>query len=302
MTTLVEHMIVAGADNRPPMLEKSMYDSWQSRMLFYIQGKEHGRMIHDLVMNGPLVWSTIEVDGVTRPKTYKELSEKEKLQADCDLKATNIVLQGLPPDVYSLVNHHKLAKDLHTTNYDQLYAYPSQHEAHANEVHVMRERYLYPIALVANYHHTPPYLNNHHSQYNPTQYQQQLSPVGQQMYSPSPQNQATIQDGRVIVQQVQGRQGGRAYGKAVHSAQKAEEFSMVQGKDVASSENQVTQTTILQNAAFPTDDLDAYDSDYDDISSEKKGSCHTPKWGLDGIRVRGRDVIIYITKSTKNNL
>ncbi|GJV87611.1 hypothetical protein Tco_1531549 [Tanacetum coccineum] len=184
-------------------------------------------MIPDSVLNGLVVWSTIELDGVTRPKTYEELSEKEKLQAHCDLKATNIVLQGLPPDVYSLVNHHKMAKeiwdrvrllmkgmelsqqerecklynefdrfasikgeplyeyylrfaqlindmniikmstrlvqintqflnslqpewskfitnvklarDLHTTNYDQLYAYLSQHEAHANEVRVMLE-------------------------------------------------------------------------------------------------------------------------------------------------------------------
>ncbi|GJV42534.1 hypothetical protein Tco_1420974 [Tanacetum coccineum] len=31
MTTLAEHIIVAGAGNRPPMLEKSMYDSWASR-------------------------------------------------------------------------------------------------------------------------------------------------------------------------------------------------------------------------------------------------------------------------------
>nr|GEV47650.1 hypothetical protein [Tanacetum cinerariifolium] len=92
MTTLAEHMIVAGIDNRHPMLEKLMYDSWQSCMLLYIQGKEHGRMIHDSVLNGLLVWSTIEVDGVTRPKSYEELSEKENVQADCDLKATNIVL------------------------------------------------------------------------------------------------------------------------------------------------------------------------------------------------------------------
>ncbi|GJY65479.1 hypothetical protein Tco_0467717 [Tanacetum coccineum] len=112
MTTLVEHMIVAGADNRPPMLEKSMYDSWQSCMLLYIQGKEHGRMIHDSVFNGTHVWGTIEEDGVTRPKTYEKLLKKEKLQADCDLKATNIVLQGLPPDVYSLVNHHNVAKEI----------------------------------------------------------------------------------------------------------------------------------------------------------------------------------------------
>ncbi|GKD04127.1 hypothetical protein Tco_1179101 [Tanacetum coccineum] len=251
MTTLVEHMIVAGADDRPPMLEKSMYDSWQSRMLLYIQCKEHGRMIHDSVLNGPLDWGTIEANGLTRPKTYEELSEKEKLQVDCDLKATNIVLQGLPPDVYYLVSHHKVAKeiwdrvrfasikgetlyeyylrfaqlindmniikismrpvqintkylnnlqpewskfvtnvklarDLHTTNYDQLYAYLSQHKAYANEVRVMHKRYPDPLALIANCHHTPSYLNTHHSQYNPPQYQQQLSPLGQQIYSSSP--------------------------------------------------------------------------------------------------------------------
>ncbi|GJR38884.1 hypothetical protein Tco_1402804 [Tanacetum coccineum] len=111
MTTLVEHMIVAGADNHPPMLEKSMYDSWQSHMFLYIQGKENGKMIHDSFLNGPLDWGTIKVNGVTRAKTYEELSEKEKLQVDYDLKATNIVLQGLPPDAYSLVNHHNMAKE-----------------------------------------------------------------------------------------------------------------------------------------------------------------------------------------------
>ncbi|GKA44054.1 putative reverse transcriptase domain-containing protein [Tanacetum coccineum] len=36
----------------------------------------------------------------------------EKIQADCDLKATNIILQGLPSDIYSLVNHHRVGKDL----------------------------------------------------------------------------------------------------------------------------------------------------------------------------------------------
>ncbi|GKD90349.1 hypothetical protein Tco_1365856 [Tanacetum coccineum] len=150
------------------------------------------------VLEGPLVYGTIEVDGVTRLKTYEELLDKEKLQDDCDLRAMNIVLQGLPPDVFSLVNHHqvakqiwdrvkllmqgteltyqerecklynefdrftlvqvntkflnslppewskfvtdvKLAKDMHTSNYDQLYAYLSQHKAHAHEVRVMRE-------------------------------------------------------------------------------------------------------------------------------------------------------------------
>ncbi|GJU11391.1 hypothetical protein Tco_1133787 [Tanacetum coccineum] len=43
---------------------------------------------------------------------YAELSAAEKIQADCDMKATNIILQGLPADIYSLVNHHRVAKDL----------------------------------------------------------------------------------------------------------------------------------------------------------------------------------------------
>ncbi|GJW23232.1 hypothetical protein Tco_0033854 [Tanacetum coccineum] len=105
-------MILAGADNRPPMLEKSMYNSWQNRMLLYIKGKEHGRMMLNSVLNGPLVYGTIEVDGVTRLKTYDKLTDAEKLQDDCDVKATNIILQGLPPEVYSLVNHHEVAKEI----------------------------------------------------------------------------------------------------------------------------------------------------------------------------------------------
>nr|GEX46798.1 hypothetical protein [Tanacetum cinerariifolium] len=33
-----------------------------------------------------------------RPKKYSELSATEAIQADCDVKATNIILQGLPPE------------------------------------------------------------------------------------------------------------------------------------------------------------------------------------------------------------
>ncbi|GJW97974.1 integrase, catalytic region, zinc finger, CCHC-type containing protein [Tanacetum coccineum] len=227
MITLAEFMIIAVADNRPPMLEKSMYDSWKSRMELYIENKENRRMILNSVLNGPLVWPTIvEENGTTRTKKYEELLVVEKLQADCDLKATNIVLQGLPPDMYAIVNYHKivkeiwdrvkllmqgtqlslqerecklydefdkfsfvkgetlyqyywrfaqlinnmnvinmsmrpvqvnikfmnslppewskfmmdvkLARDLHTTNYDQLYSYLEQLEAHANETRLMR--------------------------------------------------------------------------------------------------------------------------------------------------------------------
>ncbi|GJX37661.1 retrovirus-related pol polyprotein from transposon TNT 1-94 [Tanacetum coccineum] len=112
MTTLADKAILSGADNRPPMLEKDMYDSWKSIMELYMMNRQHGRMILESVENGPLIWPTIEENGVTRPKKYSELSATEAIQADCDIKATNIILQGLPPEVYALVSNHKVAKEL----------------------------------------------------------------------------------------------------------------------------------------------------------------------------------------------
>ncbi|GJZ88257.1 hypothetical protein Tco_0660039 [Tanacetum coccineum] len=113
MTTLAEHIIVAGAENRPPMLEKSMYDSWASRIRLFIKGKKNGRMMLDSIDEGPLVYPTVVgEDGQTRPKKYSELTEAQQLQDDCDVQATNIILHGLPPDVYALVNHQEAAKDI----------------------------------------------------------------------------------------------------------------------------------------------------------------------------------------------
>ncbi|GJW85367.1 hypothetical protein Tco_0158512 [Tanacetum coccineum] len=113
MTTLAEFMIIVRADNRLPMLEKSLYDSWKSHMEHYMENRENRRMILSSVQNGPLIWPIVtKEDGTTRTKTYAKLFATEKIQADCDYKDVNIILQGLPPDVYAIVNHHKVAKDI----------------------------------------------------------------------------------------------------------------------------------------------------------------------------------------------
>ncbi|GJS84821.1 hypothetical protein Tco_0751362 [Tanacetum coccineum] len=136
-------------------------------------------------------------NGVTRPKKYSELSATEAIQADCDVKATNIILQVLPLEerecklydefdsllirgretlrdfylrfslllndmnIYNVkleqfqvntkflnilplewskfVIDVKLVWDLHTTNIEQLHDYLGQHEFHANEVRLMHE-------------------------------------------------------------------------------------------------------------------------------------------------------------------
>nr|GFC28171.1 hypothetical protein [Tanacetum cinerariifolium] len=69
-------------------------------------------MILESVKQGHLIWPSVEVEGVIRLKKYSELSAAEAIEADCDVKATNIILQGLPPEVYALVSTHKVAKEL----------------------------------------------------------------------------------------------------------------------------------------------------------------------------------------------
>nr|GEV05039.1 retrovirus-related Pol polyprotein from transposon TNT 1-94 [Tanacetum cinerariifolium] len=78
-------------------------------MELYMMNRKHGRMILESVENDPLIWPSIEEIRVTRPKKYSELSATEAIQADCDVKATNIILQGLPTekndDPIDAINH-----------------------------------------------------------------------------------------------------------------------------------------------------------------------------------------------------
>nr|GEV23433.1 ribonuclease H-like domain-containing protein [Tanacetum cinerariifolium] len=82
MASLADKAILSGADNRPPMLEKDIYDTWRSRMELYMLNRQHGKMILESVEHGPLFWPTIEEDGVTWLKKYSELSTAEATQAD----------------------------------------------------------------------------------------------------------------------------------------------------------------------------------------------------------------------------
>ncbi|GJR19987.1 hypothetical protein Tco_0968514 [Tanacetum coccineum] len=50
--------------------------------------------------------------GPEKPRTYEDLSDTEKKRYDADVCATNIVLQGLPKDIYKLINHNIEAKEI----------------------------------------------------------------------------------------------------------------------------------------------------------------------------------------------
>ncbi|GJU91461.1 zinc finger, CCHC-type containing protein [Tanacetum coccineum] len=334
MASLADKAILSGADNRPPMLEKDMYDSWKSIMELYMMNRQHGRMILESVENGPLIWPTIEENGVTRPKKYTKLSVMEAIQADCDIKAINIILQGLPPEereckLYDefdktissehqvfeylppewskFVTDVKLVRDLHTTNIDQLHAYLGQHEFHANEkgddpIDAINHMMSFLTAVVTSRY---PTTNN------------------QLRNSSNPRQQATINNGRVTLQPIQGRQTSLAAGttrtytpgasgsnsgkqrtvicynckgeghmskqctkpkrkrddswfkdkvllvQAQASGQILHEEELAFLADPGILEGQATQTVITHNAAYQAEDLDAYDTDCDELNTAK---------------------------------
>ncbi|GJS06660.1 hypothetical protein Tco_0363456 [Tanacetum coccineum] len=331
-------------------------------------------MILESVENGPLIWPTIEENGVTRPKKYSELSATEAIQANSDVKVTNIILQGLPPEVYALVRNHRIAKklweriqllmqgtsltkqerecklydefdkfsykkgetlrefylrfslllndmniynvklkqfqvntkflnslppewskfvtdvklvrDLHTTNIDQLHAYLGQHEFHANEVHLMHERNSDPLALqqqpefpqldlgltvpafkqgddpIDSINHMMSFLSVVVTSRYPTTNNQLRN-------SSNPKQQATINDGRVTLQPVQGRQISFAMGTTRTYTPGASEKELAFLANPGKIEGQATQTVFTHNAAYQADDLDAYDSDCDELNTAK---------------------------------
>nr|GEW94373.1 hypothetical protein [Tanacetum cinerariifolium] len=98
MSMIVENVIAAGAINRRPILKKSQYKSWQSRMKLDIRGKEHGKELLDSVLHGSFKYGTVEVPGTVTtpassgPRTYDDLTEKEKICEECDIRETNIIL------------------------------------------------------------------------------------------------------------------------------------------------------------------------------------------------------------------
>ncbi|GKA56930.1 hypothetical protein Tco_0756002 [Tanacetum coccineum] len=291
------------------------YIRWVEKMeaVQDISGKDKGRIILNSLENGALVWPIVALEnGTVRPKTYEELSNKEKLQANCDLKATNIVLRGtslskqehecklydefdkfsyvkgetvphLPPEWGKFATDVKLARDLHTLNYDQLYAYLEQHEFPQIDSGLAVPTFLLGDDLIACMNKSMAFLSAVFTPRYPSTNNQLKS-------SSNLRNQATVQDGRVTVQQVQGRQGEGHMARQCTQPKRRrdatwfkEKVLLVQaqaeGKILDEEQlaflavprvvdGQVAQT-ITHNVAFQTDDLDAYASDCDDISSAK---------------------------------
>ncbi|GJX65969.1 hypothetical protein Tco_0300312 [Tanacetum coccineum] len=286
MTTLADKPILSGADNRPPMLEKDMYDSWKSIMELYMMNRQHGRMILESVGNGPLIWPSIEENGVKRPKKYFELSATKAIQAHCDIKATNIILQVIPPEVYALVSNHKVAKEL----WERIQLLKQGTSLTKQE----RECLIVPVFQKGD---DPIDAVNHMMSYLTVVVTSRYPTTNNQLRNSSnPRQQATINNGRVTLQPIQGRQtslaagttrtytpgaSGSNFGKqrtfkdkvllvqAQTSGQILHEDELAFLADQGILEGQATQTVITRNAAYQADYLDAYDFDCDELNTAK---------------------------------
>nr|GEZ03178.1 hypothetical protein [Tanacetum cinerariifolium] len=151
-------------------------------------------------------------------------------------------LNTLPLEWSKFVTDVKLLRDMHTTNVDQLHAYLGKHEFHANEVRLMDELHhnVYnPSSSIPQVEYAPPV----HQQSSFSQpdsglivpvFQKGDDPIDAINYimsflaavvtswypptnnqltnSSNPRQQATINNGRVILQPIQGRQNSLAAG------------------------------------------------------------------------------------------
>ncbi|GKD87449.1 integrase, catalytic region, zinc finger, CCHC-type containing protein [Tanacetum coccineum] len=88
MATMAENVIDARSKTLSLMLEKGMYDSWKTQILLYIQGKENGEMLIDLIKNEPV-------------KLLDEITVK-------DAEGVNEIVL----DIYNMINHYQTAKEI----------------------------------------------------------------------------------------------------------------------------------------------------------------------------------------------
>ncbi|GJS73570.1 hypothetical protein Tco_0706411 [Tanacetum coccineum] len=215
-------------------------------------------MILNSVLNGPLVWPTVdEENGTIGSKKYEELSVAEKLQADWDLKATNIVLQGLPLDVYAIVNHNKVSKEIWVLELSFLCKARNCHYKKRNvnclAVHVFTQRDD-PISCLNKEMAFLTVVGRQGQSYAGTGYKGNVTNSG-----------GNNTGGEARVSKCYNCQGKGNVG----SGQILDEEQLEFLANPCISYGQAAQITIPNTAAFKTEDLNAYDSNYDDVSNAK---------------------------------
>nr|GEZ65281.1 hypothetical protein [Tanacetum cinerariifolium] len=169
------------------------------------------------------------------PKTYDELMDAEKLQDDYDVRATNIILQCLPPELYSLVNHHEFKQGL-------------------SIVIIAKEKGIWQGCALSQ-----------RGQGTRHDYDEAPGAKAVLMANLSSYDSNVI-SGVPILETTQDNYVQEMYYFEQLAFDSASDIEITNPRVV---ENQDTQKIISHNAAFQTDDLDAFDSDCDEALGAK---------------------------------
>ncbi|GKC07310.1 hypothetical protein Tco_0998920 [Tanacetum coccineum] len=98
------------------------YVPWSSRLLRYAKSKPNGKLIYNSIKNGPYVRRMIPELGdpdrevpvaeTFHEQTNDELTKKEVKQMEADDQAIQIILMGLPADIYVAVDSCETAQEI----------------------------------------------------------------------------------------------------------------------------------------------------------------------------------------------
>ncbi|GJX20536.1 hypothetical protein Tco_0223213 [Tanacetum coccineum] len=157
MANLSKDIQCVSSNTRPPMLDRTDFVSWKQCIQLYCRGKENGVKILKLIDEGPFQMRTFRETlvegnegalhlGPERARVYYDLSPDDKDRFTKLINNMRKIKMAMPkmqlnskfvinmlPEWGRFVTVVKLNRGLKESNYDQLYAYLKQHEAHANE-------------------------------------------------------------------------------------------------------------------------------------------------------------------------
>ncbi|GJY12000.1 retrovirus-related pol polyprotein from transposon TNT 1-94, partial [Tanacetum coccineum] len=243
---LLQHIIVARAENPPLMLKKSMYDSWTSCIRLLIKGKKHGRMMLDSIDNGPLVYLTVEENGRERyPDPLAFVANSPTLYNPSQLPQHSA--SRFPPSNNQL---RTLSNPINQATIQDGIVTVQQVQGRQNQSYARTGNRGIATTSKGNVAAGQPRVMKCYSC-------QGEGHMARQCTQPKrPRNAAWFKDKLMLAE-------AQEVGKILDEEQLA--FLA----DPGISEALVAQQTIPQNSAFQTDDLDAYDSDCDDLSSAK---------------------------------
>nr|GEZ02209.1 hypothetical protein [Tanacetum cinerariifolium] len=113
-------VLTVGSTMMIPLLYRGEYSQWVERFMNYLEEQTDGEAMINSIKNGdqllPRV-TQVSIVGTTSteqpPLKDKSMwSDQEKRVQKIDRLARSLLIQGLPNDIYSLIDSNKTAKDL----------------------------------------------------------------------------------------------------------------------------------------------------------------------------------------------